>query len=152
MGKTASGLRRSAEVGDSGRSTAHRFWWEPRFLFHIVGVACVVVAQGHTAELSQDTIYNNTHSTKTTTTRHNNAVVFTSQSLGSLRPIHRSMAAAQPHRLTVMLAPPSRKPRSLGLRVYHWRPQELNISVSRVVKGPAAAQTGGVSLKSTRLL
>lgn len=26
-GKTASGLRRSSEVGDSGRSNAHRFWW-----------------------------------------------------------------------------------------------------------------------------
>lgn len=28
-GKTASGLRRSSEVGDPGRSNAHRFWWVP---------------------------------------------------------------------------------------------------------------------------
>lgn len=27
-GKTASGLRRSSEVGDSGRTNANRFWWE----------------------------------------------------------------------------------------------------------------------------
>ena len=26
-GKTASGLRRSSEVGDSGRNSAYRFWW-----------------------------------------------------------------------------------------------------------------------------
>lgn len=37
-GKTASGLRRSSEVGDSGRSNAHRFWWES---CKHVGVVCV---------------------------------------------------------------------------------------------------------------
>ena len=37
-GKTASGLRRSSEVGDSGRSNAHRFWWESS---KRVGVVCV---------------------------------------------------------------------------------------------------------------